>query len=86
MKIIRKCFFVTVNALFLSIFASQCFAQSQSATADSTKVQNSKYLGIINQLYYFIQQNYVEEVDPQILYEGALRGMLGALDDLHLGR
>ena len=81
MKIIRKCFFVTVNALFLSIFASQCFAQSQSATADSTKVQNSKYLGIINQLYYFIQQNYVEEVDPQILYEGALRGMLGALDD-----
>lgn len=81
MKIIRKYFFVAVNIFFLSIFASQCFAQSQSATADSSKAQNSKYLGIINQLYYFIQQNYVEEVDPQILYEGALRGMLQALDD-----
>lgn len=79
MKIIRKYLVIAVNTLFLSIFASQCFAQSQSATAD--KSQNSKYLGIINQLYYFIQQNYVEEVDPQILYEGALRGMLQALDD-----
>lgn len=81
MKLIKKIVLVTVNTLFFSIFASQCFAQSQSATADQSKNQANKYLGIINQLYYFIQQNYVEEVDPQILYEGALRGMLGALDD-----
>ena len=81
MKLIKKIVLVTVNTLFFSIFASQCFAQSQSATADQSKNQANKYLGIINQLYYFIQQNYVEEVDPQLLYEGALRGMLGALDD-----
>lgn len=81
MKIVKKYFMVVVHILFLSIFASQCFAQSQSETADSIKQQNKKYLGIINQLYYYIQQNYVEEIDPQILYEGALRGMLQALDD-----
>ena len=79
MKVFKKYFFITVNTILLSVFASQCFAKSQSATADSS--QSNKYLGIINQLYYFIQQNYVEEVDPQILYEGALRGMLQALDD-----
>ncbi|MBQ0038817.1 MAG: S41 family peptidase [Treponema sp.] len=81
MKKIRKYVLLAVNTLWLSIFASQCFAQSQTATADQQKANNSKYIGIINQLYYFIQQNYVEEVDPQILYEGALRGMLSALDD-----
>lgn len=81
MKIIRKFFFVTVNTLFLSIFASQCFAQSQSVTADKNRLLSNKYASIINQLYYYIQQNYVEEVDPQVLYEGALRGMLGALED-----
>ena len=36
---------------------------------------------LINTLYYYIQQNYVEEVDPEILYEGAIKGMLEALDD-----
>lgn len=81
MKLVKKYFITVANVLILSIFTSQCFAQSQSATADSVKAQNGKYLGIINQLYYFIQQNYVEEVDPQVLYEGALRGMLSALDD-----
>ncbi|MDO4505998.1 MAG: S41 family peptidase [Spirochaetales bacterium] len=79
MKIVKKYFLVAVNTIILSIFASQCFAQSQSATADKNK--DREYLKIINQLYYFIQQNYVEDVDPQILYEGALRGMLQALDD-----
>lgn len=79
MKIVKKYFLVAVNTIILSIFASQCFAQSQSATADKKK--DREYIKIINQLYYFIQQNYVEEVDPQILYEGALRGMLQALDD-----
>jgi len=38
-------------------------------------------LELINTLYYYIQQNYVEEVDPEILYEGAIKGMLEALDD-----
>ena len=73
MKIVKKYFLVAVNTIILSIFASQCFAQSQSATADKKK--DREYIKIINQLYYFIQQNYVEEVDPQILYEGALRGI-----------
>ena len=69
-------------ALFLlSLFASQCFAQSASRSSETNSTKQRQYLDVINQLYYFIQQNYVEEVDPVVLYEGALKGMLGALDD-----
>ena len=66
--------------LLLAVGASQCFAKS-SVSDDAQAAQNQKYLEIINTLYYYIQQNYVEEVDPQKLYEGALRGMLQSLDD-----
>lgn len=66
---------------FLSIFASQCFAQSPTRTASSKAEQDKRYLEIINTLYYYIQQNYVEDVDPEVLYAGALKGMLEALED-----
>ena len=72
--------FTTAMAFFvLSIATSQCFAQSPSKTA--SQKEDRRYLELINTLYYYIQQNYVEEVDPEILYEGAIKGMLEALDD-----
>ncbi len=72
----------TGAALFLlSIGTSQCFAQSESGTANGKAAQERQFLEIINTLYYYIEQNYVEDVDPQKLYEGALRGMLESLGD-----
>ncbi|HAK69453.1 MAG TPA: peptidase S41, partial [Treponema sp.] len=69
-------------ALFaMTCAASLCFAQSPAATANSKTEQNRRYLEIINTLYYYIQNSYVEDVDPEVLYEGALKGMLEALDD-----
>ncbi|MBQ9537908.1 MAG: S41 family peptidase [Treponema sp.] len=65
----------------ISIMASQCFAQSEALTADQKAQQDRQYLEIINSLYYYIQQNYVDEVDAEKLYEGALKGMIEALDD-----
>ncbi|WP_308510048.1 S41 family peptidase [uncultured Treponema sp.] len=84
MKIAKKLLKATriFSAFILfSIFASQCFSQSNSSSSDIDSAKQRQFLKVIDQLYYFIQQNYVEEVDPQILYEGALKGMLGALDD-----
>ena len=77
----KKFFLSTTAILVLSIFSSQCFAQSQTPTADAEMRRQKQYLDVINSLYYFIQQNYVEEVDPQKLYAGALKGMLESLDD-----
>jgi carboxyl-terminal processing protease len=45
-------------------------------------VQNSRrYIAVIQQVFDFIQRYYVEEVDPQVIYEGAMSGMLNALGD-----
>ncbi|MDR2245179.1 MAG: S41 family peptidase [Treponema sp.] len=46
------------------------------------KEQNSqRYMNFLQNVFDFIQNHYVEEVDPKAVYEGALRGMLGALND-----
>ena len=50
--------------------------QGQSA-AGSTR----KYTSIIQNVFDFIQRHYVEEVDPQIIFEGAMTGMFNALGD-----
>ena len=65
----------------VAICASQCFAQSPALTADQKAQQDRQYLEIINSLYYYIQQNYFDEVDTEKLYEGALKGMIDSLDD-----
>lgn len=40
-------------------------------------------LALFEQVYRFIQRNYVDEVNPEDLIEGALRGMFSSLDDPH---
>lgn len=64
--------------LLVAIFASQCFAQSSVA---DEKVSNFYYLKKLNSVFEYVQKNYVDEVDPKILYEGAIKGLLGAFND-----
>ncbi len=47
--------------------------------------QNSpdQSLALFEQVYRFIQRNYVDEVDPEVLIEGALKGMFDSLEDPH---
>lgn len=78
---IRKFFDSLSVFILVSIITSQCFAQSPAASQKKEEIENRKYLEVINSLYYYIQQNYVDDVDPQLLYEGAIKGMLQALDD-----
>lgn len=42
---------------------------------------NKEYYSIIEDVFDFIQNNYVEQVDPKALYEGALKGMFESLND-----
>ena len=80
-KAVKKAFMMAVQLLLLTIGASQCFAQSQSGTSSVKSVKERQYLEIINSLYFYIKQNYVDEVDPEVLYQGALKGMLQSLND-----
>ena len=70
-------------ACFLSLvfFASQCFAQSSSMSASEAADASIRYSKIITNVLNFVQQNYVDEIDPEVLYEGAMKGMMDALGD-----
>lgn len=74
MKIIRKSF-----AVIALLLASQCFAQSSSNTEN--KLSSFQYVKKLNSVFDFVLQNYVDELDPKILYEGALKGMMDSIGD-----
>jgi len=49
--------------------------------AASQYQQTQKYFQSMQNVFDFIQRYYVDEVDPQVIYEGAMHGMLNALED-----
>ena len=49
--------------------------------AASQYQQTQKYISSMHSVFDFIQRYYVDEVDPQVIFEGAMHGMLNALDD-----
>ncbi|MDR0374875.1 MAG: S41 family peptidase [Treponema sp.] len=52
--------------------------------ADAQGNQSPRQYGsIVQQILEFIQNHYVDEVDPRTLYEGAMNGMFDALGDPH---
>ncbi len=67
---------ILAGILLALVTSVQCHAQSSKKD-----ISSYQYLQVIEELYQYIQENYVEEVDPQTLYEGTLRGMLNSLDD-----
>jgi carboxyl-terminal processing protease len=69
---------IIVCAVF--IFASFPRVQAQSRQQESAPPQ---YTALITNVFGFIQQNYVEEVNPKLLYEGAMIGMFDSLGDPH---
>src|SRR5574344_239888 len=65
----------------LTIFTSQCFAQSQTASASDDSSKSRQYMELLNGVFDFVQRNYVDEVDPEVLYKGALKGLMSSLND-----
>ncbi len=71
------------------LLVSQCFAQSSSATAAEASSEDSKknsiqyYSKILGGVLDFANKFYVDEIDPKVLYEGAMKGMMEALGDPH---
>ena len=43
--------------------------------------QNRRYLSLMQTVYDFILDHYVDEVDPRVVFEGAMNGMFNSLDD-----
>ncbi|NLM00771.1 MAG: S41 family peptidase [Treponema sp.] len=75
---------VIALALFLSLYSvitPALFAQNSSDVENSAK--SRQYLELINSVFTFVQQNYVDEVDPKIIYEGAMKGIMDSLGDTY---
>jgi carboxyl-terminal processing protease len=54
---------------------------NQSGQSGSPQAQARKYQSVIQNVFTFIQNHYVEEIDPQVIFEGAMNGMFNALED-----
>ncbi len=77
---------------FVWVLLSVCFAlfvitvplshaQGRPRSENEKAQEEQRYLEVMNSVYNFVLDNYVEEVDARILYEGALKGMLDAIGD-----
>lgn len=66
--------------LFVHLFV---IAVVPTALAQGTQGDNAEALALFEQVYRFVEQNYVDEVDPDVLIEGALQGLFDSLGDPH---
>lgn len=78
MKVTSKFWKIVFTSVFI-LFTTQCFAES-TVNSDS-KISSYQYLKKLNSVFDFVQKNYVDELDPEILYQGALKGMMDAIGD-----
>jgi len=49
--------------------------------ADGNNQRSRRYTDTIQQVFNFVQRHYVEEVDPEVIFEGAMNGIFNALGD-----
>jgi carboxyl-terminal processing protease len=70
---------IAATLAFCGIFilASVPRAEAQGAEQDAAR----RYTSIIQNVFDFIRNHYVEQVDPKAIYEGAMAGMFQALGD-----
>lgn len=69
---------VAVTCVFCVAFA---FVSVPKAEAQSNTADIRRYEAVIQNVFDFILKHYVDEVDPRLLYEGAMKGMFEALED-----
>jgi carboxyl-terminal processing protease len=71
--------FVALSIGLFTVSAPESFAQTAPSTNDDPK----RYSQLLQSIYQFVLQNYVDNVDPKKLYEGAMKGMFDSLGDPH---
>ena len=54
---------------------------SPSLLAESTAAETQEYLSMFSFLFKYVQENYVENLSPEELYTGAVKGLFESLDD-----
>ncbi len=70
-------------ALWAAAFIAVAAVVVPPAVAQGRQSRSDRALSLFEQVYRFIQDSYVDEIDPDQLIEGALNGMFESLDDPH---
>ena len=65
--------------LALAVFSPRLFAEAGGS--DKGGKSTEQYMRELQYTFYLLLQNYVDETDPEVLFEGAMKGMLDSLDD-----
>jgi carboxyl-terminal processing protease len=69
-------------AVVVTFFCAAIFIASvPKAEAQSADAETRRYTAYIQSVFEFVQNHFVDNVDAQKLYEGAMSGMLSALGD-----
>ena len=77
---------VVVTVVFCVLFSFAIIPvvsaqQSSNLETESVQTQVRNYVNVMQNVYDFILRGYVDEVDPKLLFEGAMNGMFEALGD-----
>ena len=79
-KISLTALWVVSTIAFCAIFAIT-LAPRAKAQARGEQSSNNQYVSIFRYVFDFIQNHYVEEPDPNVLFEGAMTGLINSLGD-----
>jgi len=80
-----KWVWIAATAVFCALFTfalipgAAAQGNAEQGTTNAAQVRN--YSNTMQNVFDFIIRNYVEEVDPRVIFEGAMNGMFGALED-----
>ncbi len=86
-KIFTTLFFIclTVSVFNNFVYSAESSDSAESPSAKSKSESDSKssaeYLRMLENIFTFVQNNYVDKVDPKTLYQGALKGLMESLND-----
>jgi carboxyl-terminal processing protease len=75
-----------MSLVFIMASIPQAEAQGSKDSVQGTGAGSRSprpYISIIQNVFDFIQRNYVDEVDPETLFEGTMSGMFNSLGDPH---
>ncbi len=74
--------FISVVLIFLPTVS--VFSQTAPKSGGDSAAYNAKkrqYIDLLGSVFDFVHRNYVDEVDPEILYQGAMKGLMDSLED-----
>jgi carboxyl-terminal processing protease len=79
----ERTLWIVVTAFLAAVIVLISFVPK--VLAGNQEAETQRLLSTFFEVFRFVQENYVDEskVDPEVLIEGAMRGMFDALDDPH---